>query len=251
MFMVKVKEDMTGWKMWEHGVPESRLVVIEQTDDYITPSGKHVARWLCECTCEEHNRIKIVGNEIRSGGTKSCGCLAIDKLLERSKKTNKKDLSGEYGILWLNNTEHEVYFDLEDADKILEHCWFESDGGYAATNINGKIIKMHQYLGYKWHDHHDRNKLNNRKQNLVKCTRSENNRNVSKSKNNTSGIIGVHWENRRKHWVVSICENKNRHYLGSFQNKRDAIIARLKAEQKYFGEFAPQRHLFDEYGITS
>lgn len=37
--------------------------------------------------------------------------------------------------------------------------------------------------------------------------------------------------------------------LGKFINKKDAIVARLKAEKEYFGEFAPQRRLFEEYGI--
>lgn len=30
--MVKVRKDIAGWKMWEHGVPESRLTVLAQTD---------------------------------------------------------------------------------------------------------------------------------------------------------------------------------------------------------------------------
>ena len=34
--MVKTKEDMTGWNMWEHGVPDSKLTVIKQTDDLQT-----------------------------------------------------------------------------------------------------------------------------------------------------------------------------------------------------------------------
>lgn len=33
--MVKVKEDMTGWKMWEHGVPDSKLIVIKQAGNSI------------------------------------------------------------------------------------------------------------------------------------------------------------------------------------------------------------------------
>lgn len=33
--MVKVKEDMTGWIMSEHGVPDSKIKVIKQTEDYI------------------------------------------------------------------------------------------------------------------------------------------------------------------------------------------------------------------------
>lgn len=40
-------------------------------------------------------------------------------------------------------------------------------------------------------------------------------------------------------------------YLGAFASKDDAIKTRLEAEAKHFGEFAPQRHLFEEYGITT
>ena len=92
--MVKVKEDMTGWKMWEHGVPDSRLTVIRQTEDYIKPNGKHEAKWLCECSCENHTRIEAVGSHIRDGSTKSCGCLKAEKIIESCKKYNQYDLSG-------------------------------------------------------------------------------------------------------------------------------------------------------------
>ena len=37
--------------------------------------------------------------------------------------------------------------------------------------------------------------------------------------------------------------------LGYFDDIKDAIIARLQAEKKYYGEFAPQKHLYKEYGI--
>ena len=30
--MVNTKIDMTGWKMWEHGVERSRWIVLEQND---------------------------------------------------------------------------------------------------------------------------------------------------------------------------------------------------------------------------
>lgn len=52
--MVKIREDMTGWVMKEHGVPNSRIKVIERAEDYVTPSGAHYAQWLCECMCEDH-----------------------------------------------------------------------------------------------------------------------------------------------------------------------------------------------------
>lgn len=241
--MVKVKEDLTGRVF-------GRLTVLCQTEDYVDPRGRHSARWLCECSCEQHTIKSVLGSELKGGGTQSCGCMAREKTSIRNRKKNKQDLSGECGIIWSTNTNEEIYFDLEDADKILKYSWSVNDQGYAVATIEDKKIKMHILLGFKWHDHHNQNKLDNRKQNLWQCTVEENNRNVPKGKNNTSGVIGVHYEKRRSKYVASICVNKKRIHLGYYDNKEDAIIARLKSEQKYFGEFAPQKHLYKQYRIN-
>lgn len=252
--MVKVKEDMTGWKMWEYGVPDSRLTVIKQVEDYIQPSGKHRAMWLCQCNCKEHKFITARGDEIKSGHVKSCGCLNLELIIERAKrrkKTNKFSLSGNYGVLWTTNTNKEVYFDLEDSDEILSHTWREDRHGYIETSINGKRTTMHQLLGYKWHDHKNRNKADNRRENLRPCSHKENNRNKNKKDLNTSGFIGVRWDKNRNKWAASIKVDYKTIYIGRFDNKYDALVARLQAEAKYFKEFAPQRHLFEEYGIST
>jgi hypothetical protein len=76
---------------------------------------------------------------------------------------------------------------------------------------------------------------------------SNNNKNTTLKKNNNSGIIGVHYATRDKKWVAKIRLDYNDIYLGGYENKKDAIIARLDAEQKYFGEFAPQKHLMEQY----
>ena len=108
---------------------------------------------------------------------------------------------------------------------------------------------MHTFLGYKWPDHKNRNKLDNRKNNLVIITQKENNRNMPKRVTNTSGFIGVSWNNAAQKWTSQITVDGKNKYLGCFLNKSDAIIARLYAEYKFFGEYAPQRHLFEEYNI--
>jgi predicted component of type VI protein secretion system len=104
-------------------------------------------------------------------------------------------------------------------------------------------------LGYTHHDHADRNELNNRKYNLRPATTQENARNHNRQKNNTSGVIGVGWLVQQNKWRAYIYIDKKHIGLGTFDNKNDAIIARLKAEQKYFGEFAPQKRLYEQYGI--
>ena len=61
--------DMTGWAMKEHGVPDSRLTVVERAENKSNGS----ARWKCRCECG--NEVIINGSDIRSGKQKSCGCL--------------------------------------------------------------------------------------------------------------------------------------------------------------------------------
>ena len=102
----------------------------------------------------------------------------------------------------------------------------------------------------KYYDHKDRNPFNNRKDNLRKASFAENSQNSSIRKNNTSGFTGVHWDKTYNMWIAQIGYNNKRIRIGSFVDKKDAIVARLNAELKYFGpDFAPQRHLFKEYGI--
>ena len=86
--MVKVREDMTGWNMWEHGVPDSMLTVVSRADDYISPKGKHEAQWLCRCNCKDNKEIIVKGCAIKSGHTKSCGCLQLE-IGSKLRKTNK------------------------------------------------------------------------------------------------------------------------------------------------------------------
>lgn len=245
--------DMTGWVMSEHGVPDSRLTVIKRAEDRISENGRKYIMWLCECNCEEHNVVVIDGGAIRNGLTKSCGCLNREVTAEKGrkkKKYNQKDLSGNYGIIWSTNTNEEIYFDLDDAEKILQHAWMVDGNGYPSTSINRKPQRMHVFLGYDWHDHHNQNKLDNRRENFVPCTRQENVRNSPIRSNNSSGIVGVYKHSQYDRWVAQIKTNDKSKHLGVFIDKNNAIKARLEAEKQYFGDFAPQRHLFERYGIV-
>ncbi len=69
--------DLTGQKF-------VRLVVIEQAGK--DKQGRY--KWLCECDCG--NKIVTNGYYLRCGDTKSCGCLNIEKIIERSTKHGHK-----------------------------------------------------------------------------------------------------------------------------------------------------------------
>lgn len=248
---MRVCIDMTGWVMKEHGVPDSRLTVIERAEDYIQPNGRKRVMWKCKCSCNGENSVVVVdADRVRRGITKSCGCVQQESRKMANKKENKFDISGEFGILWSTNTNEEVYFDLKDSEKILQHTWFVCKNGYASTHIGREIVTMHTFLGYHRPDHHNRNRLDNRSENLILATCTENSRNMSKRRDNTSGYTGVFWKNDINKWCAFIVIDGKTISCGVYVDKNDAVIARLKAEARYYGEFAPQRHLFEEYGIS-
>lgn len=251
MSMVKVKEDLTG-KVF------GRLTVVEQAEDYISPQGYRYAQWKCKCCCEADKTIITMGRHLKTGHTMSCGCLMIEINREnghKNKKYNKYDLSGKFGIGYCSNTGSQFYFDLEDYDKIKEYCWNEHViGRYHALETHtskDSVVRMSWLIVGKDYDHIDRNPLNNKKDNLRKSTDSENNCNHSLRSNNTSGITGVGWDKRSNRWIARISINHKYSHIGYFVDKEDAIVARLQAEAKYYGEFAPQRHLFEQYNIST
>lgn len=251
--MVKVREDLTGRQF-------GRLTVLYQGEDFVKTNGVHEAVWVCQCNCKNHTIVLIRGQSLKSGATQSCGCIHSEMLANRNRenvKRNKYDLSGEYGIGWTINTNREFYFDLKDYDLIKDYCWCEHKSkkdNYVALEAHesntGKTIRMHYLFNCKGWDHIDRNTFNNRRNNLRPASSTENARNGTIGSNNTSGVIGVYWHSRDNIWNARIGVDGNSIYLGEFINKDDAIRARLNAEVKYFGEFAPQKHLYEQYGIT-
>ena len=83
--------DMTGWKMWEHGVPNSKIIVIKQ----LPTEGGH-ALWECKCSCGNPKTFKVDGANLRSGHTTSCGCNRIGvNHKNRSNTTFNKIFIGE------------------------------------------------------------------------------------------------------------------------------------------------------------
>lgn len=85
--MVKVREDMTGWNMWERGIPDSKLTVVQQVEDHITSSGHRYSQWLCKCQCG--NKIIVRGAYLKTGNTKSCGCFKLEYSKKHIKELHK------------------------------------------------------------------------------------------------------------------------------------------------------------------
>lgn len=159
------------------------------------------------------------------------------------------------GVGYCRNTGNPFYFDPEDYDKIKDYTWSDrwKDGYHELrawdSNLE-QMIWMHWLIAGKEYDHIDRDPMNNRKSNLREATQSQQCQNRNKTSRNNSGFVGVCSYSNCNCWRAYISIDKQQIYLGSFANKEDAIKARLSAEVKYYGKFAPQIHLFEQYGIT-
>lgn len=123
-------------------------------------------------------------------------------------------------------------------DLVKDYKWcLSGKGGYAIGSKPGnrKKIFLHNVLmprkdGY-FTDHINRNRLDNRLENLRYATPSQNNM-------NRSGIRGVSFDKANKKWTVSIEAHKKKVWLGRFVSYEDAVKVREKAEREYFGEYA-------------
>lgn len=123
--------------------------------------------------------------------------------------------------------------------KIGEIAGHITKDGYRAAMCEGKRYFAHRiawkiYYGTEPEqiDHIDGNPLNNKIDNLRSVTHRQNGLNQKLHKNNKSGCSGVSWSSAAGKWRAYIKIKGVQKYLGVFENKQDAISARLKAEKK-------------------
>lgn len=232
-------KDLTGQKF-------GKLLVLERTGI----SKNRRLLWKCQCDC---GNIHIANSgDLISGNTCSCGCIHKEQMREYNRKVkkayNEYDLSGEYGIGYTQNGGL-FYFDLDDFDKIKDYCWYIDSRGYVqARNFNQSkneypehirqhrlIMSLGSYNAKDIIDHKNGNFADNRKSNLRCANHIKNGQNT---KGKQGRIKGVSWHKLTQSWMAYITVNKKRMYLGIYKQYKDAVKARRKAEEKYFGEWS-------------
>lgn len=102
--------------------------------------------------------------------------------------------------------------------------------------VHRVIYLMHHKVLPPQIDHINRNKTDNRIDNLRMATQSEQNCNKGKRTNNTSGYTGVVRAKTGK-WEARIGKHKKMYYLGTFNTPEEANDARTAALSMH-GEFA-------------
>lgn len=240
--MGRPKENLIGQKF-------GRWTVVEEGPGYIDKGANGIkSNWYCDCDCGAKHHL-VSGRNLKAGNSKSCGCLARENISKANRKYNTYDLSGEFGKGYDSNG-NVFWFDLDDYIKIKDHYWLQYNNGYFVAlyreNGKSKTIQLHRLiLGIQdedWHkivaDHINGIKYDNRKDNLRVANRTQNCSNISKRKNNTSGVTGVYWHKGKNKWIASIHDAPGHSKeLGAFNSFEEAVKARKEGEIKYYGEF--------------
>lgn len=113
--------------------------------------------------------------------------------------------------------------------------------GYLTVQVNKKSYKVHRVIWLWVHgyfpehqvDHINRDRADNRLENLREATQSCNLRNAKQKSNNISGVTGVSWYKWSRKWTAKISVNHRNHHLGYFQDFTDAVRARHQAEVEH------------------
>lgn len=144
------------------------------------------------------------------------------------------------GFLYWKITHNQVK--IGDKAGTLHHL---KGGDRLVTGINNKtylnsrlIFLYHKGFLPKEVDHIDRNKLNDKINNLRAASRIQNMKNKSSQKNSSSKYVGVSFHKKTKKWYAQIRIDGRLKFLGGFKIEDEAAAAYNKAAEIHHGEFA-------------
>lgn len=186
------------------------------------------AKWVCKCECGTIKSVR--GAALRSGESKSCGCLSAE-LARGREKTHGMSESREWAA-WraMKNRAHEYsssnshYYE----DRGIGVCdeWAESfekfyeDMGPCPEGCT--LERIDNRLGYS-------------PENCKWDTQSRQASNRRKTSANKSGRIGVYWRKDQEKWRVCIKVDKVKHNIGQFSSYEEACRACEAAEISLLG----------------
>lgn len=196
-----------------------RLVVIKRASN--DPYGNAVWNCLCDCGCE----TKAVGNNLRNGNTKSCGCL-------------REDVLTKHGLS--ETPEYYIWRGMRDRCMNPNLAAYKNYGGRGITvckRWNESFEHFIADMGDRPSNKHSIDRIDNdgnyKPENCRWATRTEQNRNKRLRTSNTSGISGV-WLSNGKYQAYIGTNGKIIH-LGTFKDFFEACCIRKSAEIKYWG----------------
>jgi len=220
--MIKTKKDFTSMVC-------GRWMVVVQAEDYVIPSGKHVARWVCQCSWGSDPRPVLQASLLNSS-SKSCGCLKNEMTSGINRKHGMSETK-EYNTWCLmkrrcNNPKEVGYKYYGGRGITVCDRWLES-----FQNFYEDMGKCPEGMSL------DRIDVNGNYEpsNCRWATHSEQSYNQRRRKDNTSGRCGVYYIPETGRWRVTIRLNRKQVHVGCFETFEEAVAAREAAELEVYG----------------
>lgn len=207
--------------------------------------------WLCKCSCG--NEVWVSAGNLASGNVQSCGCLAKELTIQRSKRENTFEHVSDGYVCGYDSNGECFLFDECDFDKVNKYCWHVSHEGYVKTNMpksndkKRRLVVLHRYLldmldeDFSWNkvvDHINGDPRDNRRSNLRIATQKENSQNTGPYRNSKIGVPGVTKCSNCPGYIVRATYNGKRIYGGYFRDLDEAKKKAVELHDKYYGEFS-------------
>ncbi|MBQ3256555.1 MAG: hypothetical protein IJA67_03975 [Oscillospiraceae bacterium] len=184
-------------------------------------SDKHgKRRWLCTCDCGKE--CTVLGTNLRSGHTTSCGC------------AKENDLTGKHiGTLTVLERSDQ-YSTRGKRKRRLWKCLCDcGEITYKATDIlTNPALSMCSRCAEKYASDKMRDAAG-----YVDGTQISRIKSEKLSVSNTSGARGVYYDKRTGKWRARLKFKGKLMNFGSYYSFDEAVKARARAEEEYYGEF--------------
>lgn len=182
-------------------------------------------------------KLRVVRNEVEELKTQ-----AKDLHLETDIQRNKNGIAS---VPITNKTGKVVAYATvcdEDWHMCTLYSWYLSENGECRGLVDGQNTSLHRFIMKpekgKIIQHIDKDKSNNKRDNLMITTCSTRNHMRAKNKNATSDYYGVYYATSDKVWRSQITKDGREYIIGSFPTEVEAAKAYNEKAEELYGEFA-------------
>lgn len=190
--------------------------------EYLFDDFRKQACWLFLCDCG--NKKILPYNQVKWGGTNSCGCVRS----ERAANLKKTDITGQrFGRLTaVKPTELR-----HGSGSVVWECTCDC-GNTALYTVNQLRHGNVNSCGCLYLE--TRKEWSGNRKDLTDSTSISGLLSAKyPRKDNTSGVTGVYLNRKSGKWIAYLSCQQKRYYLGVYDKKQDAIKSRRRAEQEF------------------
>lgn len=219
-----------GVPLWYTGGMSNKKEMVGKTFGLLTVVEQGVTvnkRILWKCVCECGQECEKSGVLLRTGHTKSCGCLTSKTCAERNKTHGMSKLP-----------EYRVWKEMHRRCKNANRDDYKHYGGRGISVCKrwSKFENFYEDMGKRPSVSHSIDRIHTDKSycpsNCVWATQTQQVRNRRRFHDNKSGYKGV--SQKKNRYVARICANYKDIFVGSYRTLNEAIKARKEAELKYW-----------------